>query len=80
MSDAHPARAIDRWLKYAAIIGPFLGFTFGICTGAWGTYQAFKDEDRRVVLIESWKDKQDDFNRNTVDAIARLQEVVKRIK
>jgi len=70
-------RYMDKWLKWAAILGPILGFLFGNCSGALVTYQAFKDESMRITNIEGWKEKQDDFNRETVKAISRLKALIK---
>lgn len=73
-------RATDRWLKWVAVIGPIIGVLFGVCSGAVVTYQAFKNDGNRISLIEGWKEKQEDFNKVTISAIATLQEVVKHIK
>lgn len=73
-------RSIDTWLKWAAVAGPIIGFLFGGVSGAAVAYQAFKDDTRRIGTLESWKDKQDDFDQKIVGAISRLDEVVKRIK
>ena len=80
MSEHRETREIDKWLKWAAVMGPIFGFIFGLCGGAIGAYQAFKDDTHRIQLIEGWKDKQEDFNKATIEAIATLKEVVKHIK
>lgn len=73
-------RQIDRWLRWAAILGPFLGFMFGILSGSMIAYQAFKNQDNRIVSIEGWKEKQDAFNEKTVVAITRLKVIVKDLQ
>lgn len=77
MSDHERPRAIDRWLKWAAVLGPITTFILGIFSGAMITYQAFKDDSMRITSLEGWKEKQDDFNRETVKAIARLKALIK---
>lgn len=73
-------RSLDRWLKYAVIIGPLITYVLGIGTGVWGAYQAYKDDSHRITLVEGWKEKQEDFNKETIRAISTLQEVVRHIK
>ena len=73
-------RDIDRWLKWVAIIGPVFGFVFGMCAGTVTAYQAFKHDSDRIELIEGWKNKQEDFNKETIRAVSALQEIVKRIR
>lgn len=83
MSDPH-VRTTNKWLKYVAIFGPMVS---GIVFGATGYVAGFQNAKEQIVTIskrqdlyDGWKEKQDDFNRNTVVAIAQLQEIVKRIK
>ena len=70
-------RAIDRWLKWAAVMGPVFGFLFGICAGGIMAYQAFKDDNHRILLIEGWREKQEDFNKVIISQIATLQALKK---
>ena len=53
MSD-HTERYMDKWLKYAAIIGPFLGFIFGIGSGTIIAYQAYKQDHTDITLLFNW--------------------------
>ncbi len=73
----HEPRSIDRWLKWAAIIGPVTGFIFGNCSGAVIAYQAFKNDSERIFHLENWKEKQDDFDRTVVSSISRLKALVR---
>ena len=84
MDKPHQTRAIDRWLKYVAIFGPMVsGLVFG-GAGYVAGFQNARDQivvlHKRQDLYDGWKEKQDDFNRNIIVAIAQLQEIVKRIK
>lgn len=76
MSD-HTERYMDKWLKYAAIIGPFLGFIFGIGSGTIIAYQAYKQDHTDITLLFNWKEKQEDFNQKTVTAISRIKALIK---
>jgi hypothetical protein len=77
MEHDHGPRQIDKWLKYAAVFGPFLGFLFGIGSGTLIAYQAYKQDHSDIGILFNWKDKQDEFNQKTVAAIARLKALIK---
>ena len=70
-------RSGDKFLRWMVIIGPILGFMFGNCAGAVITYQAFKNLDGKVSLLVDWSEKQNEFNLETVKAIARLKALIK---
>lgn len=73
----HGERYMDKWLKWAAILGPFLGFIFGIASGTVIAYQAYKQDHADIGMLFSWKEKQDDFNQRTVTALARIKALIK---
>lgn len=75
----HVERAIDKWLKWAVVIVPVVTFILGNCSGAVAIYQMFKNDDHRIALLEGWKEKQVDFNQETVRSIARLKALIKDI-
>lgn len=80
MDEKH-VRQIDRWLKWMAVLGPMIsGIVFG-AVGYIGGYQRSVEEIKthgsRLVLLESWKDRQDAFNLETVKAITRLKALMK---
>lgn len=77
MSEHDHSRQIDKWMKYVAILGPFLGFIFGVGSGTVIAYQAYKTDSGRITLLEGFKDKQDEFNLKTVQAISRLKALIK---
>lgn len=77
-------RSIDRWLKWAAVVGPMVsGLVFG-CVGYVGGYQAAKEKLEnhtiRIVQLEGWKEKQVEFNQTTVVAIERLKVLAKDLQ
>lgn len=82
--DRQQSRAIDKWLRWTAIVGPVIGFFLGNCSGAIITYQAISNDRfmmagiiKHQEVLDGWKDKQEDFNRNILAAIARLKALVK---
>ena len=65
-------RATDRWLKWMAVLGPILGVMFGLCSGSVVTYQAFRNQGDKITLLESWKEKQEEFNKVVIGQIATI--------
>jgi hypothetical protein len=47
------ARSFDRWLGWAAILGPILGYILGICTGAVAYGWAYRDHEHRIAKLEA---------------------------
>lgn len=85
MSD-HIERSVDKWLKWSALIGPIIGFILGNCSGAIITYQSIQNDRAQIVTIanrvaniEGWKTSQEEFNRTTIAAIARLKALIKDV-
>jgi hypothetical protein len=73
----HGERYMDSWLKWVAILGPFLGFLFGVGSGTMIAYQAYQRDHSDIGILFNWKDKQDTFNQQTVAAIARLKALIR---
>lgn len=83
MNDEHDKkgrRIIDRWLPVAATFAGIVGVLIGMLFRIGGAYQVVRDDHDKVIAILSWKEKQEEFNRETTVAIARLQEITKRIR
>lgn len=80
MVEHEHTRQIDRWLKWVAVLGPVVGWLLGVPTGVVVAYQAFKQDHNDIVQLQSWKDKQEEFNLETVKAITRLKALIKDIQ
>lgn len=72
-------RSIDKWLKWVALLGPFMGFLLGVGSGTIAAYQAFKSDANRISQLENWKERQVEFNQETVKAISRMKALIKDI-
>lgn len=74
-------RSIDRWLKWAAVVGPMVsGLIFGgigYVAGYKQARDAIIQNTQEIVLLKSWKEKQVEFNQQTVISITRLKTLIK---
>jgi hypothetical protein len=70
---------MDRWLKWMVFIGPIVTYLLGVPTGYILAKQEIQSIGARTSLLEGWKDKQIEFNQETVKAIARIKALVKDV-
>ena len=73
-------RTIDRWLIVAISICTPIGILIGMLFRMGGAYQTIKDDHEKIANVISWKEKQEEFNSATTVAIARLQEITRRMQ
>lgn len=78
-----PKRWSDRWITYAAIIGPFIAFMIGKAMNFGGFVENIKQDHKNlenvtttIKNLESFKETQEQYNQKTTDAIDRMNEIL----
>ncbi len=74
-----PVRFFDKWWPMVMAIGMVFSFVFGVIFKGGTYYQQILDDHEKTVELVSWKEKQETFNNATTVAIARLQEITRKL-
>ena len=86
MSEPHQykERGIQRWMKWGVVILPpfalISGFIMGRMDGYRIAYDKMVNNGNRISLLEGWKDRQEAFNQQTVEAISMLKTITRNMK